>query len=129
MSSLKFTNIFYSLVIFAGWTGIILFLSGRVKEGIISPLFFWAMLTSYIVGIGALIILAVRIFRLIDRDTNFLYAFLGTTNGVLGLLGTGLYIFHSEDIYVIQESLPHLLIAAVIFCDMFRFGRIFRSGA
>jgi len=127
--STKIRNISYSLVLLAAWTGILLFLSAKAdsNSGDISSLYFWAKLTSLIAGFGALLLLGLRVFNVIDRNRNFLYAFLGTANIALGLCGIGFYFFRKINMIGLHDLLPNLLIGTIIFVDIFLFETIFKK--
>jgi hypothetical protein len=128
MRSIKIRNIFYSLTLLAAWTSVIAILSAKADStpGDISALYFWAKLTSVLCGFGGLLILILRIFKVINRNTNFLYSFLGTTNIALGLSGVGFYFFRKINVIGVHDLLPNLLIGVIIFADIFFFDTIFK---
>lgn len=124
MLSKKFINIAYSLILLAIWTSIVLFLSAKEEATpgiIISPLYFWTKLTNLTAGFLALLLIGLRIFRFINKNTNLLYSFLGITNAVLGICGLSLYFFHKINIIGLRDLLPNLVIGFAIVIDIFLF--------
>lgn len=113
----------------AAWTCIIWDLSARSEAGAgeISALYFWVKITSLGAGLAALGLIVMRIFKIIDKNRNFWYAFLGTTNLVLGLSGIFFYAFHKINIFGLHALLPNILIGITLFSDVFFFEKIFKK--
>jgi hypothetical protein len=129
MLSKKLINIAYSILILAAWTSIVLLLSAKANSnsGDISALYFWAKTTSLMASFAGLALIALRIFKKIDRDRNFLYAFLGTANIALGLCGVLFYFLHKINIIGLHDLLPNLLIGVVVMADIFLFNFVFKK--
>jgi len=102
----------------------VLFLLSKMNEGHsdpISPLYFWAKGTSLLSIIGAFILLALRIFRFIDKNKNFLYSFFATANSLLGIIGVCLFAAHRINTVGLHNLLLNLLLGVVLFADLFVF--------
>ena len=123
MHSKKLRNISYSLILLAVWTSIILLLSIRPNSnpGDISAFYFWAKFTSLVVGFGALLLIGLRIFNIVDKNRSFLYCFLGTANLALGFCGIGFYWLRKINMNGLHDLLPNLLIGVIILADIFLF--------
>ena len=127
MKQKKLRNIAFSLGILALWAGATILLSAKANSdaGNISVLYIWARLSGLIAGFGGLLFIALRIFKAIGRDHNFLYVFLGTANLVLGLGGVCFYFLHKINILGLHDLLPNLLIGVTIMVDLFLYEYMF----
>ena len=127
MTARKLRNISYSSVLTAVWASVILFMSARTNSGDISVLYFYTKASSLILLIGGILLLALRIFRAIDKNKNFLYCFFGLANTLLGLLGVVLYLAGKINMFGIHDLLLNLLIGVLILADLFLFELLFKK--
>src|ERR1700748_1419431 len=127
MRSKKFRNIALSLIILALWVSLILFLSARMNTGDISALYLWMKLTTLIAGFAGLLLLALRMFKVVDRDRNFLYTFFGTVNLVIGLAGICFYLLGKTNTIGLHDTIPNLFASVVMMADLFLFERLFKK--
>jgi hypothetical protein len=129
MNSKKLRNISYSLVLLIVCTSIILLLAVRnnVNPGDISAIYVGAKLTGIIAAIGSLLLIGLRIFNVIDKNRNFLYSFIGTTNFALSLYAIGFYLSGKINMIGLHDSLPNLFIGIIIYADIFLFELIFHK--
>jgi|GEM_PF-2188024 len=131
MQPTKLRNIAYSLIILAIWISFVLLVSAKANSspnsGYISAFYFWAKLSSLVAGFGGLAMLALRIFYKVARDRNFLYAFFGTANAVIGLSGTTFYFLGKINTIGLHDLLPNLFVGVVILADMFLLETIFKT--
>ena len=106
---------------------VIFLLSGKSDSdaGNIAVLYVWARLSGLVAGFGGLLFIALRIFKAIGRDRNFLYVFFGTANVVLGLGGVSFYFLHKINTIGLHDLLPNLLIGVAIIVDLFLFEYMF----
>jgi hypothetical protein len=123
MRSKKIRNISYSLIALASWISIVLFMSTSPDKnsGVVSVFQVWILLTTVIADIGAVILIIIRIFKVIDKNTNFLYCFLGVTNSILGLGGILFYSIQKINITGLHDLLFNLFLGAIILSDLFFF--------
>ena len=121
MLSKKLKNIALSLILVALWASVILFLSAQTNKGDISSLYIWTKLSSLLAGFAGLLLLALRIFKVINRDQYFLYTFLGTANMVLGLLSVYFYLMGKINLLGLHDTLPNLFVGVFIMADIFLF--------
>jgi len=127
MNSQKLRNLGYSLIILIVWTSFILIVSarGRSEPGQISVLYFWTKLTSVIAGVGALVLIVLRVFKVVDKNRNLAYSFLGVTNIALGLYGIAAYLLHMINMAGIHDLLLNLLAGVILLIDILFFESIF----
>ena len=126
MRSKKLRNIAISLILVALWASVMLFLSAQTNKGDISPLYFWMKLTTLVAGFAGLLLLALRIFKVINRDRNFLYILFGTANLILGLCCICFYFIGKINLIGLHDTLPNLFVGIVIIADVFLFESIFK---
>jgi len=129
MKSIKIKNIGISLGILAAWICIVLIVAAISSNDPhnISLVYVWVRFSGLLVGFGGLLFLALRIFKAINRDRNFLYIFFGTANLVLGICGIGFYFLRKINMLGLHDLLPNLLIGVIIFADIFLFETIFKK--
>ena len=129
MHSKKLRNISYSLILLIICTSIILLLAVRTNAnpGNISALYIWAKLIGIIAAIGGLLLIGLRIFNVIDKNRNFLYSFIGTTNSALGLCGISFYLSGKINMIGLHDSLPNLFLGIVVLLDIFLFELVFHK--
>lgn len=129
MISKKVKNIGISLGILAAWVCIVVILSALSSKdpNNISVVYIWVRLSGLLAAFGGLLFLALRLFKAVNRDRNFLYIFLGTANLVLGVYGIGFYFIRKINVLGLHDLLPNLLIGIVIFADIFLFGTLFNK--
>jgi hypothetical protein len=127
MISRKLRNISFSFVLTAVWASAILFTSARTNSGDISVFYFYTKESSLLLLIGGILLLALRIFRVIDKNKNFIYCFFGIANTLLGLLGVVLYLAGKINVFGIHDLLLNLLIGVLILADLFLFEMLFKK--
>ena len=126
MLSKKLRNIGFALILDALLASVILLLAGNGNSSVIS-LYISIKLAILIAGFWGLLMLALRIFWKIDRDRNFLYAFLGTSNMILGLLGICFYFIGKINLIGLHDTLPNLFVGVIVLSDIFLFKSIFSN--
>jgi len=129
MKSIKIKNIGISLGILAAWICIVLILAAISSNdpSNISLVYVWVRFSGLLVGFGGILFLALRIFKAINRDRNFLYIFLGTANLALGICGIGFYFLRRINTLGLHDLLPNLLVGVIIYADIFLFETIFKK--
>ena len=123
----KLRNVAISLILDALAVSLILFLSARQNSGDILVVYLWTKLVTLIALSAGILILILRGFRVIDRDRNLLYTFLGTTNIILGLGGICFYLLGKINLVGLHDTMPNLFIGVVITADIFLFESLFRK--
>jgi hypothetical protein len=120
MNSVKLKNIFVSLGILAAWICIIVIVSALSENNgnNISLLYIWARLSGLIAGLGGLVCLALRLFKVIDRHTNFWYTFFTVANSIIGAAAIFFYFHRQINAVGIHDLLPNLLIGVVLVIDL-----------
>lgn len=127
MQSKKLRNIALSAILIALYASAILLLSAKNNSGDISPLYIWMKMTTLVAGFSGLLMLVLRIFKVIDRDRNFLYTLLGTANMVLGLLGICFYFLNKINITGLHDMILNLFVGVVVLSDVFLLEIIFKK--
>jgi len=123
MDSKKIRNISYSFIAFAICISVVLFMStGKYSNsGVVSDFQVLILVTTVLADIGGGTLIIIRIFKVIDKNTNFLYCFFGIMNSTLGLSGILFYFIHKINLTGLHDLLLNLLIGAIILSDLFFF--------
>lgn len=123
MDSKKIRNISYSFIAFAIWISVVLFISTgqNNNSGVVSDFQVLILLTTVLADIGGGILFIIRIFKVIDKNTNFLYCFFGIMNATLGFSGILFYFIHKINLTGLHDLLLNLLIGVIILSDLFFF--------
>jgi hypothetical protein len=127
--SVKLKNIVISLVLSACLFCVLLILSTKTDHspGIISVGYFWLNIANLVSIFGALLLLVLRIFKVIDKNRNFLYAFFGATNMILGICALSFFFLNMLNIVGLHNLLANLLLGVIIIVDLFLFDYMFKS--
>lgn len=127
MTTRKSRNISYSFALTVVSTSIILFLSARTNARDISVLYVYTKASSLFLLIGGILLLALRLFKAIDKNRNFLYCFFGIANFLLGMAGVVLYLTGKINIFGIHDLLLNLFLGVLIQTDILLFDWLFRK--
>jgi len=123
MDSQKIRNISYSFIAFAIWISVVLFMStGKYSNsGVVSDFQILILVTTVLADIGGSILIIIRIFKVIDKNANFLYCFFGIMNCTLGFSGILFYFIHKINLTGLHDLLLNLFIGVIILSDLFFF--------
>ena len=116
-----------SAIIIAIWSSIAMFISANTPSPVISPIFFWILVSLLVVDCGAIICLVLRFINKIDRKSSFLYTMFGTSNFVFGLCGLTFYCLNKINLVGLQYLLLNLFLGILVLADIFFFDYLFEK--
>ena len=119
---MKWISLLWSIVLLGLLTLILAYLSSRPSDAIIDRAFGYGLTVWIIVCIVSPIILILRLFRIIQSSSSFIYILIGTASIAIGILG--LYFIGPGDHFKNKTSILsilslNVLIGLFIYVDAF----------